>query len=139
MAMLRSAALGLGDDRLRLDDHPAANIVKALRLGELDVMDAPVDAVDDQIDPLPHLVAGQSLAEDTADDRLAGAIAVKEILVCAALLGEAMIGERPVHGLDDVVSLAELPSRSPRPCRRRPSVPAPSRWRGHSAPAASPG
>ena len=97
----------LGDDRLRLDDHASANVVEALRLGELNVMDASVDAIDDQIDLLPHLVAGQSLAEDAADDRRAGAIAVKEILVRPALLGEAVIGERPVHRLDDVVSLAE--------------------------------
>lgn len=33
---------------------------------------------------------------------------MKKILVGTPLLGEAMIGERPVHGLDDVVSLAEL-------------------------------
>lgn len=31
-----------------------------------------------------------------------------DLLVGAPLLGKAMIGERPVHGLDDVVSLAEL-------------------------------
>jgi hypothetical protein len=34
-------------------------------------MDAAIDAVDDQVDPLAHLVPGQALGDDAADDLLA--------------------------------------------------------------------
>jgi hypothetical protein len=34
------------------------------------MMDSAVHAIDDQIDLLSHLIAGQPLAEDTANDRL---------------------------------------------------------------------
>ena len=34
-------------------------------------MDAAIDAVDDQVDPLAHLVSGQALGQDPADDLLA--------------------------------------------------------------------
>ena len=34
-------------------------------------MDSAIDAVDDQVDPLAHLVSGQALAQDPADDLLA--------------------------------------------------------------------
>ena len=58
--------------RRHLDDHAPAHVLDAGRISELQMMDPAVHAIDDQIDPLAHLVAGQSLAEDTADDRLGG-------------------------------------------------------------------
>jgi hypothetical protein len=34
------------------------------------VMDAAIDAVDDQLNPLAHLVSGQALRQDATDDLL---------------------------------------------------------------------
>ena len=63
----RSRARG---HRAHLDDHAPAHVVDAGRIGELQMMNPAVHAIDDQIDPLAHLVAGQPLADDAADDRL---------------------------------------------------------------------
>ena len=41
------------------------------RVLELHVMDAAIDAVDDQVNPLAHLVSGQALGQNPADDLLA--------------------------------------------------------------------
>ena len=98
----------MGNRRRHLDDHAPPNVLDAGRISELKMMDPAVHAIDDQIDPLAHLIAGQSLAEDTADNRLGGPAAVGDILADAAFLGEVVIGQRPVHGLDDVDPLAKL-------------------------------
>jgi hypothetical protein len=60
------------------------------------------------IDPLSHFVASQSLAEDAANDQLRWPVAVWHVLACTAFLGEAVVRQRPVHGLDDVDPLAKL-------------------------------
>jgi hypothetical protein len=99
VAIRRSRA---GDRRSGLHDHAAPHLVEAIRFGELHVVNPGVNAVDHQIDPLPHLVAGQSLADHPADHLLAATATVKGILVDAAHLGEAVVGERPMHGVDDV-------------------------------------
>ena len=51
------------------DDHAPADFLGAGGI-HLDVMDAPVHAVDDQPDPLAHLVAAKPLVEHAADDAL---------------------------------------------------------------------
>jgi hypothetical protein len=71
------------------------------------VVDPGVDAVDHQINPLPHLVAGQSLADKPPDHLLAAAATVEGILVDADHLREPVVGERPVHGVDDLPALAQ--------------------------------
>jgi len=60
-----------GHRGLGLDDHAAVHFVDAGRVGEFHVVDAAVHTVDHQIDPLTHFVAGQPLANDPADHRLA--------------------------------------------------------------------
>ncbi len=42
-----------------LDDHAAPHILNAVGIGELQAMDPAVHAIDDQIDLLAHLIAGQ--------------------------------------------------------------------------------
>ncbi len=59
-----------GNHRRHLDDQALPNVLDAGRISELQMMDPAVHAIDDQVDPLTHFVAGQSLAEDTANDRL---------------------------------------------------------------------
>ena len=72
------------------------------------MMNPTVYAIDDQIDALAHLVARQPPGQNAADDRLARTFAMRGVLADAALLGAAVIGQRPVHGLDDVAPLAKL-------------------------------
>jgi hypothetical protein len=73
------------------------------------VVDPGIDTVDHQVDPLAHLVAGQSLANDPADHLLtAGAAAMNGVPVDAAKLGDAVVGQRLVHRLNDVIAPAKL-------------------------------
>jgi hypothetical protein len=97
-----------GNHRRHLDNHAPADVLDAGRISELQMMDPAVHAIDDQVDPLTHFVAGQSFAKDTADNRLGDPAAVGDILADSAFLGEAVIRQRPVHGLDDVDPLAKL-------------------------------
>src|SRR5579859_560254 len=60
-----------GHDWGRFDDHVAPDLLDPARLLELDVMDPAIDAVDDQVDPLAHLVSSQAFGQDPADDPLA--------------------------------------------------------------------
>ena len=50
----------------------------------------------------------RGLTDDPTYDGLRKLAAMDGVLVYAAPPGEAVIGERPVHGLDDVVALAEF-------------------------------
>jgi hypothetical protein len=59
-----------GGQGCRFDDHIPADVVDAGWIGELQMMDPAVHAIHHQIDPLTHIVAGQSLAKDAANDRL---------------------------------------------------------------------
>ena len=60
-----------GDDWGRFDDHVPPELLDPARVLELHVMDAAIDAVDDQVDALAHLVSGQAFGQDLADDPLA--------------------------------------------------------------------
>ena len=59
------------DNRSGFHDDVPPHLFDPVRVLELDVMNAAIDAVDDQIDPLAHLVSGQALGQDAADDLLA--------------------------------------------------------------------
>src|SRR6266404_711593 len=119
-----------------LGDHAAPHLLDRVGAGEFHVMDPAIDAVDDEIDPLAHLVASQPLADHPADDVLAGAQAAEDILVDAALVGEAVVRQRggwsrPCPGV------RPGPSTSPRRGRRRPSAQGPPRPLSDSVPDAS--
>src|SRR5205085_3942829 len=58
-------------NRSGFNDDVPPHLFDPVRVLELDVMNAAIDAVDDQIDPLAHLVSGQALGQDAADDLLA--------------------------------------------------------------------
>ena len=60
-----------GDDGSRFDDHVPPHLLDPARVLELDVMDPAIDTVDDQVDPFAHLVSGEALGQDPADDLLA--------------------------------------------------------------------
>ena len=72
------------------------------------MMDAPVDAVDDEAEPLAELI-GQPLVDDAADDRRHRLLPVEGIALERALL--TSLRERPIDRLDDVAALSELPQR----------------------------
>ena len=95
----------------RLHDHAAPDLLDAGGVSKLQVVDAPVDTVDHEINPFAHLVASQPLGQHAADDALVHRAAMADILADPARLGQPMIGERPVHGLYDIAPLAELPKR----------------------------
>jgi hypothetical protein len=61
-------------DRTRLgllDDHVPPDLLDPARLLELHVVEPAIDAVDDQVDALAHLVSRQAFGQDPADDFLA--------------------------------------------------------------------
>jgi hypothetical protein len=70
-------------------------------------MGTPVHPVDDKMQPVAQFVACQPLGEHPSDDRLGDPLAVHGVLSGTALISEAAVGERAVHGLDDVVPLAQ--------------------------------
>ena len=79
------------------------------RLGaERDMMDAPVNAIDDEAKSLAKLV-GQPLVDHAASDPGFGLLAVKGIAFQRALFAARL--QRPVDRLDDVAALAEFPQR----------------------------
>jgi hypothetical protein len=79
MAMLRSDVRGPETAGATSHDHAAPHLFEAGRVGDLHVANTGVDAVGHQIDPLAHLVAGQSPADHPADHLLAAAGAVKDV------------------------------------------------------------
>ncbi len=106
--MLRSAARGPDGAEPAADDHAPADLLGAGGV-QLDMMDAPVHAVDDQTDPLAHLVTAQPLVEHPADNALGRLLAVQDVARGMAVLGQSLALQRPVHGLDDVAAFAKLP------------------------------
>ena len=105
---MRSDALGPETAGAASTIMPRPDILKAGGIGKLDMMDATIDAIDNETDPFSHLVAGKAFADHPACDRLRKLGAMDGVLVHAAPRSEAVIGQRPVHGLDDVVALAEF-------------------------------
>ena len=71
-------------------------------------MGAPVHAIDDEVQPVAHLVAGQALGEHAAHDRFGDLLAVRHIVRGGAFVSEAVVCQRPAHGLDDVAALAQF-------------------------------
>ena len=59
------------DDGGGLDDNVPPDLLDPARVLELHVMDPAIDAVDDQVDALAHLVSRQAFGQDPADDLLA--------------------------------------------------------------------
>ena len=86
----------------------ASYLVQAAGVRHLDIVGAPVHAIDDEMQPVAHLVAGQALGEHAAHDRFGDLLAVGGILPRGAFVGEAVVGQRAVHGLDDVAALAQF-------------------------------
>jgi hypothetical protein len=92
------------------DDHASADLLGAVSI-HLDVMHAPVYAVDHQTDPFAHLVAAKPLVEHAACDALGRVLSVQDIAGGMAVFRQPFALQRPVHGLDDVATFAELPQR----------------------------
>src|SRR5262249_15830724 len=95
--------------RVERDDMAALHLVQPGRIARLDIMGAAVRTVDDQMQPVAHLVAGQPLVEHAADDGLGDLAAVPNVLGRATLVGQPMIGQRPVHAFDDAALFAKPP------------------------------
>lgn len=105
---IRRPGFGLGRRRVERNDMAAPDLVQLGGVRRLDIVGAPIHPVDDEMQPVAQLVASQPLGEHPADDRLGDLLAVGGVLGRAALVGEAVVGQRPVHGLDDVAPLAHL-------------------------------
>ena len=89
----------------------ASDVVDAAGVRHLDIVGAPVHAIDDEVQPVAHLVAGQALGEHAAHDRFGDLLAVRHILRGRAFVGEAVVGQCPVHGLDDIAAFAQFAQR----------------------------
>ena len=88
-------AIGQADD--------AADRKASLRLADIGLVAAAVDAVDHQIAPVAFLV-GDSPRDDAPDDG-SGVPLVDRIELRRSL--QLRLGHRPVHRLDDVAALAQ--------------------------------
>ena len=84
-------------------------------------MGATVHAIDDEMQPVTHLVASKTLADNPANDRFRDRPTVQGILAGTPLAGDAVIFKCPVHGLDDIVALAKFPQRAFSSVGQRPS------------------
>jgi hypothetical protein len=98
---IRRPGFGLGRHRVERDDMAAPDLGQVGAFRSLDIMGAAVHPVDDKMQPVAQLIAGQPLIEHPAHDPLGDLLAVRGVLSGAALIGEAVIGERPVHGLSN--------------------------------------
>jgi hypothetical protein len=94
MAMLRSDGLGAETAGAASTIIPRRALSTRAESAKLHRVNPGIDGVDHQVDPLPHLVAGQSLADHPADHLLATAATVEGIPVDAARLDEAVMGKR---------------------------------------------
>jgi hypothetical protein len=97
-----------GDDWGRFDDHVPPDLLDPARVLDLHVVDPAIDAVDDQVDALAHLVSGQALGQHPADDLLAQAFAVKGELANTTLLDETIPGERPMDRVDGLIAVVQI-------------------------------
>lgn len=50
-------------------------------------MDPAIDAIDNQVDPLAHLVSGKAFGQDPAHNLFPGTLPIKGVLANSALLG----------------------------------------------------
>ena len=121
-----------GDNGSGFDDHVPPHLFDPAWVLKLDVMDPAIDAIDNQMDPLAHLVSGKAFGQDPAHDLLPGTLAMKGELANAALLGEAVLRERPVDGLDDHIAVAKLFQGDLRAVGDEPTFPARARWQVRS-------
>jgi hypothetical protein len=96
--------------RVKRDDIPSPDLIEFRMIRGFDIVGASVYAIDDTMQPVTHLIAGEPLADHPADDGFANRT-VHGVLVGATLGGDAVVLKRPVHGLDDLVALAELLQR----------------------------
>ena len=72
-------------------------------------MDAPVRAVDDKPDPLTQFVAAETLVEHPADNPLGQLSAMHGVGRDRALLRQPLARQDPMHRLDGVAALTEVP------------------------------
>jgi hypothetical protein len=86
-----------------LDDHALPHLLDRRRAGEFHVMDPAVNAIDDEVDALAHLVAGQSFPDHPAGDTLARSRSVKDVLRDTPFVGEVMVRQRSMDGIYGVV------------------------------------
>src|SRR5579872_6083511 len=110
-----------GNDWGCFNDHVSSHLLDPRRVLELHVMDPAIDAVDDQVDALAHLVSGETLGQDPADDLLAQAFAVKGELANTTLLGETIPGERPMDRVDGLIAVVQILQDLLRTVGERPS------------------
>src|SRR5579863_5099810 len=96
------------DDWGRFDDHVPHELFDRAGVLELHVMDPAIDAVDDQVDALAHLISGEALGQDPADDLLAQAFAVKGELADTTLLGEIIPGNCPMDRVDGLITVVQI-------------------------------
>src|ERR1700756_4340200 len=81
------------DNGSGFDDYLPLHFFDPARVLELDVMDPAINAVDNQVDPLAHLVAGKALGQNPAHNLSPGTLHMKGVLANAALLGKAVGGD----------------------------------------------
>lgn len=97
---------GLGRWRHGGDDHAAGDAVAALG-GQLDLVHAPVRAVDHKLQPVAIAVAGEVARQHPAADPLAQFVAMDRELGDTTRIIEIVALQRPVHRVDDVLALAQ--------------------------------
>ena len=99
------AHLGLSATARQRDHHPRLGDVVARELARLGIVDAPIDAVDDEILAVGHLVGDADL-DDAADDRLGFPCATEDGEVASRAV-DAVRAHDLVHGDHDVAALAQ--------------------------------
>ena len=100
------------DNGSGFDNHVPPHLFDPARVLELDVMDPAIDAVDNQVDPLAHLVPGKAFGQDPAHNLLPGTLPMKGVLANSALLSMTVVGERAVNGLDHLTAVAKVFQRN---------------------------
>ena len=89
----------------QLDDRARRAVAGGVEIGKLDVVGAPVDAVDDGVGRTLQLIV-EAAIDQAADDRDVQALASEHIARRGSL--DAAFGQAAVDALDDVAALAEL-------------------------------
>jgi hypothetical protein len=92
------ARLGVRQERIKGDDMATFDRLELGGIRHLDMVYAPVHAVDG---PIGHLVAGKAFSQDTACNGFSDGLAVSDVLVRRALVSDAVIRKRPMHGFDE--------------------------------------
>jgi hypothetical protein len=79
-----------GNGRPDLHDHIPSDVRETGGVGEFNMMDAAINPIDDEINPLIHSVAGETLGEDAARNFFADLYDMADVLGNPAFLLEAV-------------------------------------------------